>query len=65
MAEVVWAFGLQIHDWKRRRYRTEALFYGPLPCPSYKPGPTREVTGRHGMTHEEQEWVNHWASRTG
>jgi hypothetical protein len=49
-----------IDQWnpERRRYRTETFCYGPLSCPSYKPGPTRKVPGRHGMTYEEQDWVD-------
>jgi hypothetical protein len=34
-----------IDQWnpERRRYRTETFCYGPLSCPSYKPGPMRKV----------------------
>ena len=42
----------------RRRYRTETFCYGPLSCSSYKPGPTRKIPGRHGMTYEEEDWVD-------
>ena len=51
---------LIIDQWnpERRRYRTETFCYGPLSCPSYKPGPTRKVPGRHGMSYEEQDWVD-------
>jgi hypothetical protein len=45
-----------IDQWnpERRRYRTETFCYGPLSRPSYKPG----VPGRHGMSYEEQDWVD-------
>jgi hypothetical protein len=42
----------------RRRYRTETFCYGPLSCPIYKSGPTRKIPGRHGMTYEEEAWVD-------
>jgi len=42
----------------RRRYRTETFCYGPLSCPVYKPGPTRKVPGRNGMSYEEEDWVD-------
>jgi hypothetical protein len=42
----------------RRRYRTETFCYGPLSCPIYKPGPTRKVPGRNGISYEEQDWVD-------
>ena len=46
----------------RRRYRTETFCYGHLSCSSYKPGPTRKVPGRHDMTYEEEDWVDHDAT---
>lgn len=42
----------------RVRYRTETFCYGPLSCPLYKPGPTRKVPGRNGMSYEEPDWVD-------
>ncbi len=42
----------------QRRYRTETFCYGPRSCPVYKPGPTRKVPGRRGMTYEEEDWVD-------
>jgi len=53
-----------IDQWnpQRRRYRTETFCYGPLSCHNYKPGPTRKVPGRHGMTYEEEDWVDHDAT---
>jgi hypothetical protein len=53
-----------IDQWNpdRRRYRTETFCYGPLSCHVYKPGPTRKAPGRHGMTYEEQDWVDHDAT---
>lgn len=41
-----------------RRYRQETFCYGPLSCPLYKSGPTRKVPGRHGMSWEEEDWVD-------
>jgi hypothetical protein len=41
-----------------RRYRRETFCYGPKSCPTYKPGPTRKVPGRKGMTWEEEDWVD-------
>lgn len=41
-----------------RRYRTETFCYGPKSCPLYKPGPTRKVPGRQGMTWEEADWID-------
>jgi hypothetical protein len=41
-----------------RRYRTETFCYGPKSCALYKPGPTRKVPGRQGMTWEEADWVD-------
>ena len=42
----------------RKRYREETFCYGPLSCLLYRPGPTRKVPGRQGMTWEEQDWVD-------
>ena len=49
-----------IDQWNpnRLRYRTETFCYGPLSCPNYKPGPTRKVPGRNGMTYEEEDWID-------
>jgi hypothetical protein len=49
-----------IDQWNpdRRHYRTETFCYGPLSCSSYKPGPTRKIPGRHGITYEEEDWVD-------
>ncbi|MDZ4803392.1 MAG: hypothetical protein SGI90_00845 [Candidatus Eisenbacteria bacterium] len=41
-----------------RRYRRETFCYGPKSCPWYKPGPTRKVPGRKGMSWEEEDWVD-------
>lgn len=41
-----------------RRYRRETFCYGPKTCPLYRPGPTRKVPGRKGMTYEEEDWVD-------
>jgi len=49
-----------IDHWKPdiRKYRNETFCYGPLSCPLYRPGPTRKVPGRKGMTWEEEDWVD-------
>jgi len=41
-----------------RRYRRETFCYGPKSCSLYKPGPTRKVPGRKGMSWEEEDWVD-------
>ncbi len=41
-----------------RRYRRETFCYGPKSCPVYRPGPTRKVPGRKGMSWEEEDWVD-------
>ena len=40
------------------RYRRETFCYGPKSCPAYKPGPTRKVPGRNGMSFEEEDWID-------
>ena len=50
-----------IDQWNpdRRRLQDGNLLLRTLcPCSSYKPGPTRKVPGRHGMTYEEEDWVD-------
>ena len=49
-----------IDQWNpnNRRYRTETFCYGPKNCLSYKPGPTRKVPGRRGMSYTEENWVD-------
>lgn len=42
----------------KKRYRTETSCYGPKNCPFHRPGPTRKVPGRRGMTWEEEDWVD-------
>jgi hypothetical protein len=42
----------------QKRYRFETFCYGPKSCPLYRPGPTRKVPGRRGMTYEEEDWVD-------
>jgi hypothetical protein len=46
----------------KKQYRFEAFCYGPKSCPLYKPGPTRKVPGRRGMTWEEEDWVDEEAT---
>jgi hypothetical protein len=42
----------------QRRYRFETFCYGPKSCPLYRPGATRKVPGRKGMSWEEEDWVD-------
>jgi len=46
----------------QKRYRYEAFCYGPKSCPVYKPGPTRKVPGRKGMSWEEEDWIDEEAT---
>jgi hypothetical protein len=43
---------------KEKRYRKETFCYGPKSCPSYRPGPLREVPGRNRTTWTEEDWVD-------
>jgi hypothetical protein len=43
---------------EQRQYRFETFCYGPKSCSFYKPGPTRKVPGRKGMSWEEEDWVD-------
>jgi len=49
-----------IDQWNpsQKRYRFETFCYGPKSCPSYRPGPTRKVPGRKGMSYTEEDWVD-------
>jgi hypothetical protein len=38
--------------------RFETFCYGPKACALYRPGPTRKVPGRKGVTWEEADWVD-------
>ena len=53
---------LVIDQWDRnpdhKKYRFETFCYGPKSCKHYKPGPTRKVPGRQGMSYEEEDWVD-------
>jgi hypothetical protein len=51
---------LIIDQWKPdiRRHRVETFCYGPKSCSLYRAGPTRKVPGRHGMSWEEEDWVD-------
>ena len=42
----------------QKRSRFETFCYGPKSCPSYRPGPTRKVPGRKGMSYTEEDWVD-------
>ncbi len=46
----------------QRQYRFETFCYGPKSCNFYKPGPTRKVPGRSGMSWEEEDWVDEEAT---
>jgi hypothetical protein len=43
---------------EQKQYRFETFCYGPKVCSFYRPGPTRKVPGRRGMTYEEENWVD-------
>jgi hypothetical protein len=51
---------LTIDHWNpsQKRYRFETFCYGPKSCPLYRPGPTRKVPGRKGMSWTEEDWVD-------
>ncbi len=42
----------------KKRYRFETFCYGPKSCALYKPGPTRKVPGRKGMSYTEEDWID-------
>ena len=48
-----------VDHWKpdQKRHRFETFCYGPKSCALYRPGPTRKVPGRRGMTYEEEDWI--------
>ncbi len=46
----------------KRSDRFETFCYGPKSCLLYRPGPTRKVPGRKGMTWEEEDWVDEEAT---
>lgn len=49
-----------IDQWNpsQKKYRFETFCYGPKSCSLYRPGPTRKVPGRRGMSWEEEDWVD-------
>jgi len=49
-----------IDQWNpsKKRYRFETFCYGPKSCSFYRPGPTRKVPGRKGMSYTEENWVD-------
>jgi len=55
---------LIIDQWNpsNRKYRRETFCYGPKSCTLYRPGPTRKVPGRKGMSWEEEDWVDDQAT---
>ena len=46
----------------QKQYRFETFCYGPKSCSFYRPGSTRKVPGRRGMTWEEEDWVDEEAT---
>lgn len=54
------AVDMIIDQWNpsQKRHREETFCYGPLSCPLYRPGTTRKVPGRRGMSWEEEDWVD-------
>jgi hypothetical protein len=42
----------------KKQYRFETFCYGPKSCPCYRPGPTRKIPGRKGMSFTEEDWVD-------
>ncbi len=40
----------------KKRYRFETFCYGPKSCALYRPGPSRKVPGRKGMSYTEEDW---------
>jgi len=54
------AVDMTIDHWNpsQRKFRTETFCYGPKSCRIYRPGPTRKVPGRKGMSYEEEDWVD-------
>lgn len=58
------AVEMVIDQWNpsQRRYRREMFCYGPKNCRNYSAGPTRKVSGRKGMSWEEEDWVDEEAT---
>jgi hypothetical protein len=54
------AVEMTIDHWnpRHKEHRTETFCFGPLSCRTYKPGPTRNVPGRKGMSYTEEDWVD-------
>jgi hypothetical protein len=46
----------------QKKYRFETFCYGPKNCLLYRPGPTRKVPGRKGMSYTEEDWVDEEAT---
>ena len=49
-----------IDQWNpsQKKYRFETFCYGPKSYSLYRPGPTRKVPGRKGMSWEEEDWID-------
>jgi hypothetical protein len=54
-----------VDQWNPRvkKYRFETFCYGPKSCSFYAAGPKRQVPGRRGMSHTEEDWVDEEATR--
>lgn len=59
----VWACEMAVEitidqwDASNVRWRRETFCYGPKSCKLHRPGPTRKVPGRKGMSWEEEDWI--------
>jgi hypothetical protein len=53
-----------IDQWNpsQKKYRFETFCYGPKSCSLYRPGTTRKVPGRKGMSWEEADWIDEEAT---
>ncbi len=49
-----------IDQWNpsNQKFRQETFCYGPKSCGFYRPGPSRKVPGRKGMSWTEEDWVD-------
>ena len=58
------AVELTIDQWNpgNVRWRRETFCYGPKSCKRYRPGPTRKVPGRKGMSWTEEDWIDEEAT---
>jgi hypothetical protein len=51
---------MTIDHWNpsKKKRRFETFCYGPKSYAAYRPGPTRNVPGRKGMSYTEEDWVD-------